>query len=398
VGDLDTLFTFDGGNSTDDFGIVAWHWEFGDGATATTEIATHTYPSRGTFLANLTVWDEIGQADSDVMTIDVLNRPPVADAGDDQSVQKGTLVALDGGASYDADGDDLGFQWVQTSGPAVPLQGATTQTPTSTPNTAGVFVFTLTVDDGYGGTDFDAVSVVVWSLSPLANLSGSPTVAEVGDAIEFDGSLSSDPDGTIVDYAFDFGDGQLVSGPDALVVHAYATPGTYGVTLTATDEDGNTSSAQVTVAITPRNRRPTIVSSNPQAASVDLRSGEHLTFDVVAEDPDDDPLTYSWTVDGTGVQEGTTFEYRAVEGVHIVNVTVSDGVLETWREWTVTVEAPPLALPWWLIILPILAGVIFTIVGLVLVRRRRGKEGTSRRMSGAVRNVEGERRADSEEE
>ena len=53
----------------------------------------------------------------------------------------------------------------------------------------------------------------------------------------FDAGGSSDGDGSVAGYAWDFGDGQTSStGPT--VTHAYAAAGTYPVTLTVTDDDG----------------------------------------------------------------------------------------------------------------------------------------------------------------
>ncbi len=64
---------------------------------------------------------------------------------------------------------------------------------------------------------------------------GGPYTALVGRAVFFDGSGSSDPDGSIVDYAWDFGDGSVGSG--AAPFHAYTAQGDYVVTLTVTDDD-----------------------------------------------------------------------------------------------------------------------------------------------------------------
>jgi PKD repeat protein len=82
---------------------------------------------------------------------------------------------------------------------------------------------------------------------PTAAFTWSPSPGRATHPVAFDGTTSTDPDGTIVDYAWDFGDGSIGSG--ATPSHAYAAPGTYTVTLTVKDDDGATSSVshQVTV-------------------------------------------------------------------------------------------------------------------------------------------------------
>jgi PKD repeat protein len=81
--------------------------------------------------------------------------------------------------------------------------------------------------------------------------SASFTVSCTSLVCDFDGRGSTDPDGTVSSYAWDFGDGGTGSG--AITAHTYATTGTYTVTLTVTDNRGATGTAnrQVTVALTP---------------------------------------------------------------------------------------------------------------------------------------------------
>jgi PKD repeat protein len=69
-----------------------------------------------------------------------------------------------------------------------------------------------------------------------------------GLSVAFNGSGSSDPDGTITGYAWDFGDGS--SGVGVSPVHAYATAGTYSVTLTVTDDDNATGTRTGSVTVT----------------------------------------------------------------------------------------------------------------------------------------------------
>ena len=83
--------------------------------------------------------------------------------------------------------------------------------------------------------------------APTAVITG-PTSGVAGASLTFSGSQSSDPDGSIVSYAWDFGDGQ--SGTGASVTKTYANAGTYSVRLTVTDAQAATATRVQTVTIT----------------------------------------------------------------------------------------------------------------------------------------------------
>jgi PKD repeat protein len=73
------------------------------------------------------------------------------------------------------------------------------------------------------------------------------TAVSTGEGLAFDASNSSDVDGTIVSYLWDFGDGNTAMGLTA--THAYADTGTFLVTLTVTDDDGASSSTTQSVEV-----------------------------------------------------------------------------------------------------------------------------------------------------
>jgi len=250
VGYMGDEIAFDGTASTDDVGIVAYHWDLGDGCSDSNATATHAYAERGTFVAILTVWDTRDQTGTDTVSVAIKNRPPVAEAGPDRPVQKARSAALDGSWSSDPDGDPLTYSWTQIGGPPVTLSGADTVAPTFTPPRATTYTFRLVVSDGAGGTSGDAVNVAAWGLPPIARLTANGTPAIAAAPIALDGRASSDPDGTIVDFAFDFGDGTIANGSVGARDHGYAIPGGYTVTLVVTDDDGNVSSARADVEVT----------------------------------------------------------------------------------------------------------------------------------------------------
>jgi penicillin-binding protein 1A len=83
---------------------------------------------------------------------------------------------------------------------------------------------------------------------PIASFKFTPAAPKPSDVITFDASKSSDPDGTIVKYAWEFGDGTpLVQGMQ--VTHVFTSAGEYTVTLWVTDDDGLVSSLPITIQV-----------------------------------------------------------------------------------------------------------------------------------------------------
>ena len=104
-----------------------------------------------------------------------------------------------------------------------------------------------TMPDHLGHGYFCNISPI--NLPPMANFTYSPTFPYVGQAVTFDASGSSDIDGTIVSYEWDFGDGS--TGTDVLTLYTYESAGTFTVTLTVTDDLGATDTLQQEITIDP---------------------------------------------------------------------------------------------------------------------------------------------------
>jgi PKD repeat protein len=177
------------------------------------------------------------------------------------------------------------------------------------------------------------------TVPPVADAGGA-YVGEEGAPVMFDGSGSIDSDGSIVSFDWDFGDGNTGSGPTAQ--HTYADDGVYTVTLTVTDDDGQSSSALATA---------TIANVAP-ALSVDLNSVAVSEGDLAANagtvsDPGEDQVTLTASVgELTRAGAAWSWSFTAIDGPaqsQTVTVTAVDddgGVTETSFELVVDNVAP----------------------------------------------------------
>lgn len=157
----------------------------------------------------------------------------------------GLGLTTDGRGSTDSDGTITGYAW--TFGDGGTASGATAS---HTYAAAGTYTVGLTVTDD-GGASASTSSSVTVAAPPPPNQPPTAAIAApviTGRTVALDGSGSTDGDGTIASYAWQFGDGATGSAPTP--THTYATDGTRTVTLTVTDDDGATASATRSVSVT----------------------------------------------------------------------------------------------------------------------------------------------------
>lgn len=199
------------------------------------------------------------------------NRWPIADAGVDRVVTSGLPVTFSGTGSFDPDGTIASYVWdfgdgSMASGATVvhTFMGGTDRT------------VTLLVTDSAGAIDLDTIAVEV-NLPPVAN-AGPPRFEDPAVLISFNGNGSTDADGTIVSYLWDFGDGATASGQS--VTHQYASGGQYTVTLTVTDDDGATGVGTTTANITGNDGAPPSIVHTPITAAQPAGTAVTISADV----------------------------------------------------------------------------------------------------------------------
>jgi trimeric autotransporter adhesin len=218
--------TFDSSPSRDSDGsIESWSWDFGDGETSADAKPTHTYSKSGEFEVSLTVTDDRAGSDVVKSTVTIVNEAPVA--GFSSAVEARTVTFTS--TATDPDGSVQTHAWDFGDGAT-----SEEENPVHTYAEAGSYTVTLVVIDDEG-LQSEPVTRTVDTAAPNVAPTAAFTAAKDGLSVSFDSSGSSDPDGTVEAYVWDFGDGQTSS--QAAPSHTYAQPGTYEVSLVVIDDD-----------------------------------------------------------------------------------------------------------------------------------------------------------------
>jgi len=270
--------------------LIEYLWDFGDGTeqktTAKTKTVKHSYSDPGKYIIKLTVKDNSGSSSntSQDTALVVINHPPVAVAGLDQHV-KTREVKFDASGSHDPDGEIIQYLW--NFGDGRKGKGISALHIFRNP---GRYTVRLTViDDSKTSTNriSDEMTVNVNHL-PIAD-AGLDRVGMPGQVFVFDGSASVDPDGKIIKYVWDFGDGTIQNGTK--VSHSYSNPGRYNVLLTVYDNFEKENDLAFDEAVVAINRPPVAVAGGDLLVA----PGDKVMFDGSRSyDTDGNIVFYQW--------------------------------------------------------------------------------------------------------
>ncbi|MEM2869719.1 MAG: PKD domain-containing protein [Thermoplasmata archaeon] len=338
-----------------DGSITTYSWNFGDGSFGEGEVVEHVYTANNTFRVSLLVIDDDGGTNSFFRNVTVIkyNPPPVAEFTY-QPTEPTTSdhIEFDASASYDpAPGFIRRYEWVWGDGTSSYLSLARTNHRYSAP---GSYTVTLTVVDDLGAKASVSKEVTVRrgeNKPPVAVIYPSASVQESGKPITLDGTSSYDPDGTIVNYTWDFGDGTGSFSP--LVTHVYShkekSAKLFIVTLTVTDDQGAFSRATINLTITPEippNIRPrAVLTAAPTTVFTNqlVRLSAAGSSDVDGTIPEDG---YTWSFGDGELGSGLEVFHRyARPGIYVVLLTVRDnrGATGSATETIYVLNIPPTA-------------------------------------------------------
>ena len=195
--------------------------------------------------------------------------------------------------------------------------------------------------------------------------------------LTFDASASSDSNGVIVDYVWNFGDGNTANGNP--ITHTYTTPGTYTITLTVTDNDEQTDSTTKTIQITdgvipPEDGEDVTPPVANAGNDMTVDPGSIVTFDAGGCSDDTGIVSYEWDfgdgTTGTGVTASHTYPMK---GNYAITLRVADAAgnfgIDTLMI-NVATSADPI--PLWILI-PIIGGVAGATSAVLYLKRRKPK-------------------------
>ncbi|MEW6365026.1 MAG: PKD domain-containing protein [Acidobacteriota bacterium] len=315
---------FDASASTDSDGTIKkYSWSFSDGYKTEGREISRTFSRAATYDANLQVTDDHGDTSAiTTKSITVLDyqAPDASFTYTPASPTVNGAVTFDGSASSDPDGQIERWRW--DFGDGARSEGEVT---THAYRNAGVFSVQLTVVDNDGKEDETSQAVTVGdNQPPVAGFSYTPSNPVVNGDVRFDGSSSSDPDGTIQRWEWDFGDG--AKGQGEAETHSYKYAGVFYARLTVTDNGGKKDETTQTITVH-ANQPPTASFSYVQSTDVPTQ----FDFNGSASyDTDGYIVSYAWdfgdgsapvTLSGTSV----THTFPAL-GTYTVRLVVTDNL------------------------------------------------------------------------
>ena len=333
-------YTFDAsGSVSPSGGITEYYWDVGDGTTATTRTFTHSFDRLGTYTVLLEVTDLEKRTAQSSIEVEVVkpDSPPRARitptpgfADSEGTYIEGVSplkVDFSGAASSDPDSDIVDYEWDFDGDGVVDASGVEVSHTYGTP---GTYNAKLIVSDAAGNETSHRIQVQVEKQGLAARVKASELEGEVPLTVTFDASSSSYPEGRIISYKWDFGDGTAPRFDDSKISYEYDTVGEFIARVEVKADDGSLDTAEVAI-----NVRPVSVRGCFTPSHVSGEAPLTVTFDTGCSTG---TITqYTWRIDGVMIPSSPPHRLEHTfdnPGTYNVKLTVKDhqGVVDTFTE------------------------------------------------------------------
>ena len=363
---LDATVVLDGTGSTDpkERSLQSFTWTLLSvpvGSTAALDDATLIKPRftvdlAGDYTVELVVAQGNRTSDPDTVVISTVNSAPVADAGADQAIELAQTVQLNGGGSFDVDGDAISYAWTLVSvpgGSGASISDPAEVLPTFFADTTGDYVAELVVDDGTGPSAAASVTFSTDNVAPVSD-AGPDRAAAVGQTLTLEPGGTGDDDGDEATLDWTLigmpvaSSASLTGSKTARPTITIDAPGTYVVQLVV--DDGPLDGID-TLTIDTGNIPPLADAGADQTAAL----SQVVQLDGAAtSDVDGDALVYEWSLvavpagsaavldDAGAVRPSFTVD---LDGTYVAQLVVRDGAEEGRPDSVVidTVNSGPVA-------------------------------------------------------
>ncbi|MCW5913064.1 MAG: T9SS type A sorting domain-containing protein [Chitinophagaceae bacterium] len=357
------LVSLSGSGIDEDGTIIGFKWSKISGpssynikspASASTDISELT---EGMYEFELEVTDDKGAKGLDTVKVIVnpaINKPPVANAGSDKTIQLPVNNVVLNGSGTDEDGTIVSFTWRKKSGPEdfsiVTAEAASTEV---NGLVEGIYVFELVVTDDGGASDTASVKITVIAaenIPPKAMAGSDQEITLPTNMVSLSGS-GTDDDGTVVFFRW-----SKISGPSSFTITnpddastniSGLTEGVYEFQLKVTDNDGAFGLDTVRITVNPApNKSPKANAGADQTITLPANT---VSLAGSGTDEDGTVVSYQWTkISGpsgyTIVNSGSavTDVFGLTEGVYSFQLEVTDNKGAKGRDtMQVTVNAAP---------------------------------------------------------
>jgi tetratricopeptide (TPR) repeat protein len=325
VGDL---VKFDASKSDDaeNGNNLAYHWEINNNSAIFSVVSPpkQVFDEKGMYWINLTVTDKNGARGYKNLLLKI-NQPPIPRiAFDSTNLSLGKMINFSASTSEDPDGEIVSYLWDFGDNSAADYN----KTVLHSYRDGGTKTVWLSVKDDDGAKSNISKEIFINRL-PTARFSIDPRQPKKGELVSFDASASSDPDGKIQRYLWDFGVGKAESEVyySEFAEHTYNRPKKYNITLTVEDDKGATGSFSQSFEVEDINNMPTIISLQPDKTSPQ-DTGSVINWTTEASDLESDPISYRFLLNNTPAtdwQSQNQWAWKAAQpGISQIEVQVKD--------------------------------------------------------------------------